>query len=280
VIPSASSLPSNRRHLLSLPLKGSLKGKDVKDDGDPKPVELMSFYDSRSLISEAYRNLRTSILLSSVSGNPPKMIMVTSSQPGEGKTTTAINTAITLAQAGGKVILLDCDMRNPRVHRAMNLYNTNGMSTFLSGNADLLSTIQLSAVPNLAVICSGRLPPNPAELLGSPKMKQELNRLCELYDHIVIDTPPVMAVADARIIGTLVDGVILVIKGGEAPKEAVKRAARLLRDVRAHIIGAILNNVDMRSPDYYYQSGYYAYGYGYKGDNMEAEAEAEKREGA
>jgi polysaccharide biosynthesis transport protein len=276
MIPSAESLPSNRRGLLSI----SSAGKETKTTGDQKPVELMSFHDSRSLISEAYRNLRTSILLSSVSGQPPKALMVTSSHAGEGKTTTAINIAITLAQAGGKVILLDCDMRNPRVHRAMNLYATNGMSTYLSGNSDLLSTIQLSSVPNLWVIAAGRMPPNPAELLGSPKMKQGLSQLGEQYDHIVLDTPPVLAVTDARIIGTLVDGVILVIKAGETPKEAVQRTRKLLQDVHAHLIGAILNKVDMRSPDYAYQSRYYYYGYGQGAKDDNVEEESEMREGA
>ena len=227
-------------------------------------VELITYHDTKSLLSEAYRNLRTSVLLSSGTGRPPKMLLVTSSQAGEGKTTTAINIAVTLSQTGEKVILLDCDMRNPRVHRILGLENMNGMSTFLSGNADLSSMIQQSEVPNLFAVSAGRIPPNPAELLGSPRMKQGLSLLDEYFDHVVIDSPPVLSVTDARIVSSLVDGVVLVIKGGETPKEAVQRTKRLLQEVHAHVIGTLLNNVDVRSADYYYYSKYYNYGYGKK----------------
>jgi polysaccharide biosynthesis transport protein len=261
VIPSAASLlPSSRRKLLAVP--GGAGGAKAADIG--KSVELITYNDTKSLISEAYRNLRTSVLLSSGSGRPPKILLVTSSQAGEGKTTTAINIAITLAQTGDKVILLDCDMRNPRVHRVIGLENTAGMSTFLSGNSDLSSLIQQSEIPNLFAVSAGRVPPNPAELLGSARMKQGLTLLDEYFDHIVIDSPPVLSVTDARIIGSLVDGVVLVVKGGETPKEAVQRTKRLLQEVHAHILGTLLNNVDVHSADYYYYSKYYYYGYGKK----------------
>jgi capsular exopolysaccharide synthesis family protein len=189
---------------------------------------------------------------------------VTSSQKGEGKTTTAINIAITLSQTGDKVIILDCDMRAPRVHRILNIENASGMSTYLSGNSDLSSQIQQSEVANLFAVSTGAIPPNPAELLGSRRMKQGLVLLGEYFDHIVIDSPPVLAVTDARVLATLVDGVILVIKGGETPKAAVQRTNRLLQDVHAHVIGTLLNDVDIRSADYYYYSKYYYYGYGKK----------------
>jgi capsular exopolysaccharide synthesis family protein len=261
VIPSAASLlPSSRRRLLA----AAAGGTGAKTASTQKMIELVTYYDTKSLISEAYRNLRTSVLLSSGSGRPPKMLLVTSSQAGEGKTTTAVNIAITLSQTGEKVILLDCDMRNPRVHRIIGLDNANGMSTFLSGNSDLSSMIQQSEIPNLFAVSAGRVPPNPAELLGSPRMKQGLALLDEYFDHIVIDSPPVLSVTDARILGSLVDGVVLVIKGGETPKEAVQRTKRLLQEVHAHVIGTLLNNVDVHSADYYYYSKYYYYGYGKK----------------
>jgi capsular exopolysaccharide synthesis family protein len=261
VIPSmASLLPSSRRKLLAT----AASGNGAKDANSLKTVELITYYDTKSLLSEAYRSLRTSVLLSSGSGHPPKTLLVTSSQAGEGKTTTAVNIAITLSQTGEKVILLDCDMRNPRVHKVIGLENTNGMSTYLSGNADLSAMIQQSEIPNLFVVSAGRIPPNPAELLGSPRMKQGLGLLDEYFDHIVIDSPPVLSVTDARIIGTLVDGVVLVIKGSETPKEAVQRTKRLLQEVHAHIIGTLLNNVNVRSADYHYYSKYYYYGYGKK----------------
>ena len=261
VIPSmASLLPSSRRKLLT----AAAGGNGGKELFSAKSVELITYHDTKSLLSEAYRNLRTSVLLSSGAGRPPKTLLVTSSQAGEGKTTTAINIAITLSQTGDKVILLDCDMRNPRVHKVIGLENTGGMSTYLSGNADLSSMIQQSEISNLFAVSAGRVPPNPAELLGSLRMKQGLALLDEYFDHIVIDSPPVLSVTDARIIGSLVDGVVLVIKGGETPKEAVQRTKQLLQEVHAHVIGILLNNVDVRSADYYYYSKYYYYGYGKK----------------
>jgi len=165
VIPSmASLLPSSRRRQLAATAGGNGKGVS-----DLQKVELITYHDTKSLISEAYRNLRTSVLLSSGSGRPPKTLLVTSSQAGEGKTTTAVNIAITLSQTGEKVILLDCDMRNPRVHKVIGLENAQGMSTFLSGNSDLSSLIQQSDIPNLFAVSAGRVPPNPAELLGSQR---------------------------------------------------------------------------------------------------------------
>jgi capsular exopolysaccharide synthesis family protein len=262
VIPSVSSLPPASHHKMLPALAGS--GSGGNGAGSDKSVELISYYDVRSLISEAYRNLRTSILLSSISGDRQKVLLVTSSLAGEGKTTTAINIAITLSQTGDKVVLLDCDMRNPRVHRILDLKNSAGMSTFLSGNSDLSSLIQQSQIPNLFVVPAGRIPPNPAELVGSPRMKQGLILLEEHFDHIVIDSPPVLSVADARILGAIADGVVLVIKGGETPKPAVLRTKRLLQEVHAHLIGTLLNSVDVHSADYYYYSKYYAYGYGKK----------------
>jgi capsular exopolysaccharide synthesis family protein len=262
VIPSVTSfLAGPKRKLLSA---SALGGNDGKENSNYRAVELISHHDAKSLVSEAYRSLRTSILLSSGSGRPPKTILITSSQIGEGKTTTAINIGITLAQTGDKVVILDCDMRNPRLHRALGIENGNGMSTFLSGNSDLPSLLQQTEIPNLFAVSAGRIPPNPAELVGSPRMKQGLILLKESFDHIIVDSPPILSVTDARILGTLVDGVILVVKGGETPKEAVQRTKHLLQDVYAHIIGTLLNNVDVHSADYHYYSKYYYYGYGKK----------------
>ncbi len=266
VIPALSSFMTPAQKKL---LTDSTKGDAAEDNkekvpGRPTSVELITYNDTKSLISEAYRNLRTSILLSSGKGRPPKSLLVTSSQMGEGKTTTAINIAITLAQTGDKVILLDLDMRNPRLHRALNLENNIGMSSYLSGNTDLSSLIQETDIPNLFAVTTGRIPPNPAELAGSHRMEQGIVLLEEYFDHIVIDSPPILSVTDARILATKSDGVILVVKGGETPKEAVQRTKRLLQDVHAHIIGVLLNDVNVHSADYYYYSKYYYYGYGKK----------------
>jgi capsular exopolysaccharide synthesis family protein len=258
LIPSVASFSmSPHRKQLAAP-RGS-NGSDR--DGDFKKIELIAYYYAKSRISEAYHNLRTSISLSSGTGRPPKVLLVTSSQPVEGKTTTALNLAITLAQAGGKVVLLDCDMRNPRIHRALGLDNSNGMSSFLSGNSDFSPLIQETEIPNLFAVPSGPVPPNPAVLVGSPRLKQSLVLLEQCFDHIILDSPPVLSVADPRTLATAVDGVILVIKGGDTPKAAVQRTKRLLQEVHAHITGALLNNVDIHSADYYYRSKYYCYGY-------------------
>jgi polysaccharide biosynthesis transport protein len=227
-----------------------------------KAIEMIAHYDPQSLISEMFRNLRTSILLSSGTSRPPRIIMVTSSQMSEGKTTTAINIAITLAQAGKSVILMDCDMRKPRLHRIFGLDNKNGMSTYLSANCELTSVIQTTEVPGLFAITSGHIPPNPAELIGSPRMEQGLSSLAEDFDYVVIDTPPILSVTDSRIIAAMVDGVLLVIKSGETPREAVRRATRSLEDINAHIIGTLLNNLNLRSAENYYYSKYSYYGYG------------------
>jgi capsular exopolysaccharide synthesis family protein len=165
--------------------------------------------------------------------------------------------AIALAQTGAKVLLLDCDMRNPSVHKALNLPNETGMSTFLSGINDLSSVIQASSVPNLSVVPSGPIPPNPAELVGSPRMQEGLSFLRSFVHYVIIDTPPILGVADARILGTIVDGVIMVVKAGTTSKEAVRHTKLLLEETNSRIIGILLNSVDLRSPNYSRYSYYY-----------------------
>jgi polysaccharide biosynthesis transport protein len=260
-LPSLGIIPSHES-LIAASKHGQLPAKGAASDGDSGSVEMVTHYDARSPLSEAYRNLRTSVLLSSSNGHPPRLLVVTSSQQGEGKTTTSINIGITLAQTGGKVLLLDCDMRHPRLHRPLKLSPENGMSTFLSGQSELLPLVKGTEVPNLFIVTSGRIPPNPAELIGSQRMKEGLALLAQSFSHVIIDTPPVLSVTDARVMGTMVDGVILVIKGGATPREAVRLTKRLLQEVHARIIGTLLNNVNIRSADYSYYSRYYYYGYG------------------
>jgi succinoglycan biosynthesis transport protein ExoP len=267
LIPSAASLlPSTRRRKLP----SALGKSGAPGENSETSIEMITHRNSKSVVSEAYRNLRTSILLSSGKEHPPKLFLVTSSQPMEGKTTTAINLAITLSQTGERVVLLDCDMRNPNVHRAFGASSREGMSTFLSGQSDLSSLVQSSEIPNLYTVSAGIIPPNPAELLSSERMREGLKLLKENFDYIIIDSPPVLSVTDARIIGSMVEGVILVVKGGETPREAVIRTKQLLQEVHANIIGMLLNNVDIRSADFNltkYQ--YYGYGYGYGKKNAD-----------
>ena len=214
--------------------------------------------DVRSPIAEAYRHLRTSLLLSSA-GTPPRTILVTSSQPSEGKTTTAINTAFMLAQTGAEVLIIDCDLRRPRLHAHFNLSNARGLTNCLSGESnDLENLIQTyDKQPNLKLLPSGPIPPNPAELLGSEEMRRLLVSLSEKFTHIIVDSPPAISFTDASILSTFVDGVILVVHGGRSSRAVVRRAKQQLLDVGAHIFGVVLNNVKIESHDYYY-AGYYS----------------------
>ena len=213
--------------------------------------------DVRSPIAESYRHLRTSLLLSSA-GQPPKTILITSSQPTEGKTTTAVNTAFMLAQTGAEVLIIDCDLRRPRIHAHFEVPNSKGLTNWLSGESDLDNLLQTyEKQPNLKFLMSGPIPPNPAELLGSDEMRNLIRQLSEQFTHIIIDSPPAISFTDASILSTMVDGVVLVVHGGRSSRAVVRRAKQQLMDVGAHIFGVVVNNVKLETQDYYY-SGYYS----------------------
>jgi capsular exopolysaccharide synthesis family protein len=234
-----------------------VKGLPQSTPGPSESTALAMVDDVRSPIAESYRHLRTSLLLSSA-GQPPKTILVTSSQPSEGKTTTAINTAFMLAQTGAEVLIIDCDLRRPRLHTQFEVANSKGLTTWLSGERDLDNLLQSYAkTPNLKILTSGPVPPNPAELLGSEEMRRLLGILSERFAHIIIDSPPAISFTDASILSTMVDGVMLVVHGGRSSRAVVRRAKQQLLDVGAHIFGVVLNNVKVESQDYYY-SGYYS----------------------
>ncbi|MEW6129401.1 MAG: polysaccharide biosynthesis tyrosine autokinase [Acidobacteriota bacterium] len=219
--------------------------------------------DTRSTGAEAYRALRTSVMLSSA-GGPPKRVLVTSGQPGEGKTTTTINTAVSLSQLGASVVIVDCDLRKPSTHKVFGLDHSRGVSTYLSRDVELDSVIQKLPIANLSLIPCGPIPPNPAELISSDRMKEMLKQLSERYDHILIDSPPLMHVTDPVILSTLVDGVILVVHAGKSTRDLVRRSRQELSSVGAKIFGVVLNNVDFRSGSYddYYYYRYYDNYYG------------------
>ncbi len=237
----------------------------------PAPTDttaLAMISDARSPIAEAYRHLRTSLLLSSA-GQPPKTILVTSSQPSEGKTTTAINTAFMLAQTGAEVLIIDCDLRRPRLHAHFGAPNNRGLTNWLSGETDVEALLQTyKPQSNLKFLTSGPVPPNPAELLGSDEMRKLLGVLTERFAHVVIDSPPAISFTDASILSTMVDGVVLVVHGGRSSRAVVRRAKQQLLDVGAHIFGVVLNNVKVETQEYYY-SGYYTAAEYEEGDNPE-----------
>ena len=238
-----------------------LKGAAPKtDDGR---VELVSHERPQSQISEAFRALRTSLLLSQAD-HPPQVILVTSALPREGKTTAAVNLAVTLAQLGDHTLLVDGDLRKPGISRLLNLTDGKhaGLSTYLAGVSSLdLVTIPHPRITNLAAIPTGPLPPNPADLLSSLRMREAFALLRREYKFIVIDSPPIMAATDAVILSAQCDGVLLVVRSGETPREALTRTRDLLVGVRSRILGVILNAVDLSAPQYYYSYSYYPYDY-------------------
>ncbi len=224
-----------------------------------------------STLSEAFRSLRTSVLLSSAE-RPPQTLLVSSSQPGEGKTTVSINLGISLAQLGRRVLLVDSDMRRPSIHKVFGIQDSLGLVSYLTGQQGWQAVVRATGIAGLDALVCGPTPPNPAELLSSERMQRLLREAMVEYDFVVMDSPPLLNVADSRILATLVDGVLLVVKGGATPRELALRAQAHSRDVGAHVIGAVLNNVDVRSGgDYYYRY----YHYDYYGEHAE-EAESEE----
>jgi polysaccharide biosynthesis transport protein len=240
-------------------------------------VELVTQSRPQSQMAEAYRALRTSLLLTSL-GGPPKVILVTSALPQEGKTTTSINTAIVLAQKGTRVLLIDADLRRPSIHKTLGMGPKTGLSNVLTGNATLQQAVVRSTIlPTLFILTAGTPPPNPAELLASSNMRDILAELREEYDHIIVDTPPTLSVTDAVVMSTRADAVVLVIRSGQTTKQALRRSRELLLQVNARVAGVLLNAVDLTSPDYYYYyeyQGKYGHRY-YQEDELVDHAEEE-----
>jgi len=267
-LPALALIPSSRDRGRLIGIGGAPSGP-----APPDTTALAMISDARSPIAESYRHLRTSLLLSSA-GQPPKTILVTSSQPSEGKTTTAINTAFMLAQTGAEVLIVDCDLRRPRLHAHFGAPNTRGLTNWLSGETDIDSLMQTySPHHNLKFLTSGPVPPNPAELLGSDEMRKLLGLLTERFAHVIIDSPPAISFTDASILSTMVDGVVLVVHGGRSSRAVVRRAKQQLLDVGAHIFGVVLNNVKVEAQDYYY-SGYYSSSEYVEGETPEGAAAA------
>ena len=248
-------------------------------NGHDKRIELVAQHLPKSQTSEAFRALRTALLLSQAE-RPPQVILVTSALPREGKTTAAANLAVTLAQLGDRTLLIDADLRKPGVGRILDLTDGKyaGLSSYLAGVSSLdLVTVPHPAIPNLAAIPTGPLPPNPADLLSSHKLADAIAKLRSQYKFIVIDSPPIMAATDAVILSVQTDGVLLVVRSGETPKEAFTRARDLLVGVKCRLLGVVLNAVDSSSPDYYYSYRYYPYSYGY-GPQEASEPAAEREQ--
>jgi non-specific protein-tyrosine kinase len=226
----------------------------VRELIDSEP-QLIVVQDPRSAVAEAFRTLRTNIQFKSLD-NPVRTILVTSSAAEEGKSTVVANLAVSLAQTGAAVIAVDCDLRNPGLHRIFGLPNERGLtSLMLTPDSGLREYLQRSEAGGVDVLTSGPLPPNPAELLGSKRMESLVRELRDMADYVVFDTPPVLAVTDAAVLATKVDGAILVLSAGRARRDAAKKAKRTLEELSGHFLGVVVNNV---RADRESQSGYYA----------------------
>ena len=224
-------------------------------------MNLVTQNDPKNPAAEAYRVIRTSIQFAQA-GKELKTIALTSCTPNEGKSTTIANLAIVLTQAGKSVLLIDCDMRNPTVHKNFKLSNKVGLSSCISMGTALEDAVQVTEIANLEALTSGVIPPNPSELLGSERMQQILERAREEYDYVLIDTPPVLPVTDALVLSSIVDGVVLVIDSGEVKVEMARDVKNQLVQADANILGVVLNKV--RSEHHGYGYGYYYY-YGHEG---------------
>jgi len=215
---------------------------------------LISMTAPKSPIAEQFRTIRTNIQFSSVDQELQTMI-VTSSGPAEGKSTTTANMAVVFAQQGKRVLLIDADLRKPTVHYTFRTENHIGLSNVLTRQASLEEAVTVTAQDKLWVLPSGPIPPNPSELLGSKGMQTLLEQAKDEYDVIILDTPPVLAVTDAQVLANLADGVVLVVSSGKTETDAAKKAKELLESAKAKILGVVLNNKKVEDSQYYYYYG-------------------------
>ena len=230
-------------------------------------LNLVTQNDPKNPAAEAYRVIRTSVQFAQA-GKELQTIALTSCTPNEGKSTTIANLAVVLTQAGKSVLLIDCDMRNPTVHKNFNLSNKIGLSSCISMGTAVADAVQATGIEGLDALTAGVIPPNPSELLGSERMKNILQRAKEEYDYVLIDTPPVLPVTDSLVLGRMVDGLILVIDSGEIKVEMAREVKNQLVHAGANILGVVLNKV--RSEHHGYGYGYYYY-YGHDGEKHKKE---------
>ena len=247
-----------------VPMIGQATAGEAAPD-DLRERDLGVFLDPKSVAAECCRSIRTNILFMSPD-KPLRTLVVTSPSPQEGKTTTAINLGVTMAEAGGHVLLVDTNMRRPRLHRSFGVPNQTGISTVTVGKSTIEEAIKRTDVPNLDVLPCGPVPPNPSELLHTDRFAAVLAECAKLYDRIILDSPPTSAVTDPAVLGNLADGVVLVVKAGETTREAGIHAHRQLAGAKARLCGVIVNAIDFSNPAYgydYYYRNYYRYGYTY-----------------
>lgn len=237
--------------------------------GEAEGTGIVSYLRSLSPLAwESYRALRTALLLSTA-GRPPQKIMVTSALPEEGKTTTALHLAISLAQTGARTVLVELDLRRPVLSKIFSVSRSKGMSRYLSSDVELASQVEKTGVPNLFLIPGGPVPPNPPELMGSDRMRASLDVLSEFFTYVVVDSPPILSVTDGLVIAPSMDGIVLVVDGNKTPKNAVIQARGHLDMVGGRVLGALINRVNFNGGGYGYAYPYYhAYGVPDIGSNI------------
>ena len=249
-------LPEDMEKRLGLPVLGIIPVTKVADNTE---LALTASADSRSPFAEAYRSLRTSLQFSTPEGMP-KVLLVTSTAVGEGKSTTALSLATHITQTGKTVLLIDCDLRKASLHKKLGIGNDLGLTNYLAGDAQPVKITRGCQIPHLFLIPSGPLPPNPAELLGSAKMVALLNLAAEKFDQVIIDGPPVLGLADAPILGSLAEATMLVAECGVTSRQFAQGAVKRLRSTRTRLVGGVLTKVDTRNRSYGYHGYYYQYG--------------------
>jgi len=266
-------LPEEVKSYLKIPYLGPIPAFATKKDYDGVPPDLVTVHSPKSGTSESFNGLRTSILLSSVD-SAPQVVLVSSSGPDEGKTICSANLAVTMAHSSmtassdadgleeenSRVLLLDCDMRRPRLHQLFEVRRGAGISNILVGKGELQHSIVHTPIPNLDIIPCGPIPPNPSEILGSRKMRDLIAELRKVYTRIVIDSPPVMAVTDTMVLAPLADGIVYVVRAGDTPRQVAQNGLRQLTSINANILGAVLNCVGNGKDGYYDYQYYYYYG--------------------
>jgi capsular exopolysaccharide synthesis family protein len=245
---------------------GPAKRLNRKWPGTVSQRDIVSVYHPLSVVAEAYRTLRSALLLTRA-GEPPRTVLLTSAGQGEGKTTTLVNTAIVFAQMGVRVLVIDGDLRRPRCHKILGIENGVGLTEHLAGQIDLAKIVQPTKVDKLFAITSGAVSPNPAELLGSNKMRETIDDLREQFEFIFIDSSPLLAVSDAILIATMVDGVLLVVDGQKTPKQDVRNARLRLNNARTKLLGVLLNRINTREGSY---AGYYGHYHDYYHEDKES----------